>query len=118
VAANGYTIVSGRAGQLAAAIENLVANAAHYAEPGTAVRIVIEPRPASTRVTVSNRGIALSPAAQRKVWDRFYSTRIADGGSGLGLAIVRSVAQAHGGTVGVSSAGGVTAFWFETRTDP
>jgi two-component system OmpR family sensor kinase len=70
-------------------------------------------RAASLRVTVSNRGPTLSAAAQRKVWDRFYSTRTASGGSGLGLAIVRSVALAHGGTVGVRCADGVTSFWFE-----
>jgi two-component system sensor histidine kinase ChvG len=115
VSFEGDPVIAGRASQLAAAIENLVANAARYAEPGTSVRIAIEQRPAATRVTVSNDGAALSPAAQRKVWDRFYSTRIAEGGSGLGLAIVRSVAVAHGGTVGVQCAGGVTAFWFETR---
>jgi len=28
---------------------------------------------------------------------------------------VRSVALAHAGSVGVRSAGGVTAFWFEIR---
>ena len=67
----------------------------------------------SPRLTVSNRGPALSEAARRKVWDRFYSTRTEAGGSGLGLAIVRSVALAHGGSVGVHCAGGVTSFWIE-----
>jgi signal transduction histidine kinase len=50
-----------------------------------------------------------------KVWDRFYTTRVESGGSGLGLSIVRSVALAHGGSVGVQCADGVTAFWFEIR---
>ena len=57
----------------------------------------------------------MSPAARARVWDRFYSTRAAAGGSGLGLAIVRSVAQSHGGTVGVDCADGITAFWLELR---
>lgn len=51
--------------------------------------------------------------ATARVWDRFYSTRVAAGGSGLGLAIVRSVAVGHGGSVGVHCAAGITAFWFE-----
>jgi signal transduction histidine kinase len=105
--------VTGRAALLAAALDNLVANATQHAEPDTRVTIAIDPRGAALRVTVSNRGPALSAAAQARVWDRFYSTRIASGGSGLGLAIVRSVALAHGGAVGVRCADGVTSFWLE-----
>jgi two-component system sensor histidine kinase ChvG len=119
--------VSGRRTQLAAALENLVANATQFATPGTAVRITLERRPATAaaaaraptaatiRLTVTNHGPALSPAARARVWDRFYSTRTASGGSGLGLAIVRSVALGHAGTVGVSCTAGLTAFWLELR---
>lgn len=106
-------IALGRRAQLAAALENLVANATQHAEPGTPVRIAVERRGRVVRLTVANRGPALSAAAQRQVWDRFYSTRTASGGSGLGLAIVRSVAIAHGGGVGVECAGGTTSFWLE-----
>jgi two-component system sensor histidine kinase ChvG len=106
-------LARGRAAQLAAAIENLVANATQFADPDTRVRVVVEPWREMIRVTVENRGPALSPTAQRKVWDRFYSTRVESGGSGLGLSIVRSVALSHGGGVGVQCAGGTTAFWFE-----
>ena len=111
----GSPVVPGRMVQLAAAIENLVANATQFADPGTVVRIAIERRAARVRVTVTNHGPALSPAARARVWDRFYSTRVADGGTGLGLAIVRSVALHHGGAVGVDCADGVTAFWLELR---
>ena len=106
-------MVPGHHAQLSAALDNLVANAAQFAEAGTAVRIALEPRGAGVRVTVANRGPALSAAARAQVWDRFYSTRAAWGGSGLGLAIVRSVALGHGGAVGVDCADGITAFWLE-----
>jgi two-component system sensor histidine kinase ChvG len=118
VHATGEPVVPGRQAQLAAAIENLVANATQFAEPGTAVRVAIERRPATVRVTVENHGPALSPAARARVWDRFYSTRAAEGGSGLGLSIVRSVALGHGGSVGVECEGGITAFWLELRAAP
>jgi len=113
--------VSGRRTQLAAALENLVANATQFATPGTPVRIILGHRPAlgrkpaAVRITVTNHGPALSPAARTRVWDRFYSTRTASGGSGLGLAIVRSVALAHGGAVGLSCTAGLTSFWLELR---
>jgi two-component system sensor histidine kinase ChvG len=113
VAAAAPAVVPGRRAQLATALDNLVANAAQFAEPGTAVRIAIAPRGAAVRITVENRGPALSAAARARVWDRFYSTRAASGGSGLGLAIVRSVALGHGGAVGVDCANGITAFWLE-----
>jgi two-component system sensor histidine kinase ChvG len=115
VMVDGAPIASGRSAQLAAAIENLVANATQFADPESTVRVVLQDRRESVRVTVMNHGPALSAAAQRKVWDRFYSTRVESGGSGLGLSIVRSVALAHGGTVGVSCEDGVTSFWFEIR---
>ncbi|HET7501395.1 MAG TPA: ATP-binding protein [Kofleriaceae bacterium] len=109
----GDPVVIGRAAPLASAIDNLVANATQFADPGTAVRIAIERRGALARITVENHGPALSPAARARVWDRFYSTRVASGGSGLGLAIVRSVAISHGGHVGVECTAGITAFWLE-----
>jgi signal transduction histidine kinase len=78
---------------------------------GAAIALAL--RDARIRVTVENRGPALSAAARVRVWDRFYSTRAASGGSGLGLTIVRSVALGHSGAVGVDCANGTTAFWLE-----
>jgi two-component system sensor histidine kinase ChvG len=115
VHSTGDPVIPGRQALLASAIENLVANATQFADPGTPVQIAIERRPLTVRVTVTNRGPVLSPAARVRVWDRFYSTRAAAGGSGLGLSIVRSVALGHGGSVGIEGAGGITAFWFELR---
>ncbi len=108
-------VIWGRSTTLASAIENLIANATQHAEDGTAVQVVVEGRDAAVRVIVANHGPPLSPVARTRVWDRFYSTRTAEGGSGLGLAIVRSVALAHGGSAGVDCADGVTQFWFEIR---
>lgn len=111
----GDPVVPGRRAQLVSAIDNLVANATQFAAPGTTVRILIEPRARAVRLTVANHGPALSAASRTRVWDRFYSTRVAAGGFGLGLAIVRSVALGHGGSVGVDCARGITAFWIELR---
>lgn len=113
VTADADSITSGRSAALASAIDNLVANAAQHADPDTRVLVAITRDRDRVRVAVGNHGPALSAAARTKVWDRFYSTRHAEGGSGLGLAIVRSVAIAHGGTVGVECADGVTTFWFD-----
>src|SRR6185295_9130415 len=82
VTAAADAVVPGRTAQLASAIENLIANATQHADPGTAVRVTVEARGGAMQVAVANHGPALSPTAQRKVWDRFYSTRTASGGSG------------------------------------
>jgi two-component system sensor histidine kinase ChvG len=113
VTVTGEPIVSGRSAALGSAIDNLVANATQFAAPATTVAIAIVHASNTVRLTVANQGPALSPTARARVWDRFYSTRVATGGSGLGLSIVRSVALSHGGSVGVDSANGVTHFWIE-----
>src|SRR5262249_13620130 len=105
----GDVIATVRAPAIATAIENLVTNAVQHADPDTAVSIAIRP----TRITVANHGPAISRSAQAKIWDRFYTTRAADGGSGIGLSIVRAVANAHGGSVGVKCAGGITELWID-----
>src|SRR5262249_24381792 len=109
VECRGDVVATVRAPALACAIENLVTNAVQHAEAGTAVTIAIRP----TRITVSNRGPAISRSAQAKLWYRFYTTRAQEGGSGMRLSIVRAVALAHGGSVGVRCAGGVTEMWIE-----
>lgn len=113
VIADDAVVTRGRATALGSALDNLVANATQHADPGTSVRITVTSRRGTVRVAVANHGPGLSPTARTRVWNRFYSTRVAAGGSGLGLAIVRSVATAHGGTVGVDCEDGVTTFWFE-----
>jgi two-component system sensor histidine kinase ChvG len=113
VTAAGPRVAFGRAAALATAVDNLLANACQHATPGTSIALTVAPSGGAIRISVANHGPPLSPAAQAKVWDRFYSTRVAAGGSGLGLAIVRAVALAHGGGHGVVCEGGVTTFWFD-----
>jgi signal transduction histidine kinase len=53
-------------------------------------------RPAA-QVSVRDDGPGLSPDQQRHLFEPFYTTR--PNGTGLGLTIVRSIVEAHGGTV-------------------
>ncbi len=105
-----------RPAALDAALDNLLANAAQHAAPTTPVTLTLARRRGRVRIAVHNQGAPISPAVQARVWDRFFTTRAADGGSGLGLAIVRAAAAAHGGAVGVESAASRgTTFWIELR---
>lgn len=113
-AAPGGAWVRARPAAIDAALDNLVANAAQHAAPGTPVTVTVTAARRRVRVEVHDHGAVISPAVQARVWDRFFTTRGDAGGSGLGLAIVRAAVAAHGGAVGVASAPDRgTTFWFE-----
>lgn len=83
------------------ALENVLLNAVKYS--GTARRIDVHVDEANGygRVRVTDYGIGIPPALQRKIFSKFY--RIHSGassgaqGRGLGLSIVDHVVRAHGG---------------------
>ncbi len=90
-------------------IGNLVANAVRYATPGTPVRVRALGEGDAVRVEVENDGPPVPPEAVRSLFEPFQTssgdaTGAAHSGVGLGLFIVRSIAEAHGGTVDVRSA--------------
>jgi two-component system OmpR family sensor kinase len=64
-------------------------------------------------VEVADTGPGMAPEVAARVFDRFYrhdaARSRARGGSGLGLAIAKGIAEAHGGTLAVSSTPGAGA---------
>ncbi len=50
---------------------------------------------------VSDTGCGMSPTAQTRVFDPFYSTKFV--GRGLGLAVVQGILRSHGGGISVMS---------------
>jgi two-component system OmpR family sensor kinase len=65
-------------------------------------------------IRVSDEGPGIAAEDQGRIFDRFYrvdsSRTRGNGGTGLGLAMVRSIAEAHEGTVEVTSEPGLTVF--------
>ncbi len=86
---------------------NLASNAAKHTERG---RITITAEPVdSERVSIElvDTGVGISPAAQPRIFDRFYRGEAREpNGFGLGLAIVRQAVRVLHGTVEVDSAAG------------
>lgn len=88
-------------------LRNLIENAASFALPAgdAPARVVVEVIPADdhvlARVTDSGPGIAREDLD--RVFTRFFTTRGRARGTGLGLALVRATAEAHGGSVRVTS---------------
>ncbi|MGC9220058.1 MAG: sensor histidine kinase [Solirubrobacteraceae bacterium] len=96
--------------RLAQALRNLARNAiTHTSAPDGLVRIdVVRSSAQRVRVTVSDDGPGIPPAARERVFERFYridkARSRAAGGAGLGLAIVKAITEAHGGRVRVGTA--------------
>lgn len=83
-------------------VANLIDNAVRYNRPGGDVRVRVESSATgrATALTVENSGPQLQADELARVAEPFERLgRHGDGGSGLGLSIVRSVAEAHGGTL-------------------
>ena len=53
-------------------------------------------------IRVRDTGIGMSEAAQRRIFEPFFSTK-GESGSGLGLAMVYSIVKRHGGEIEVES---------------
>ncbi len=95
--------------RLEQAIGNLVGNAARHAPPGTPVRVRALGEADRVRVEVENDGPPVPPESLRSIFAPFRRASGVDPGAahagvGLGLFIVRSIVEAHGGTVDVESA--------------
>jgi len=89
--------------QLLRVVRNLVTNAAVHTAPGGPVRVSAYRDGSESVLRVDDSGPGLPPDEAAQVFDRFWRadkarTR-ARGGSGLGMSIVRSIVEAHGGTV-------------------
>lgn len=107
--------VFGDSPALRRAASNLLSNAARHTPQGGRITLSIEPLDSGeVRISVENTGKTIAPEHLPRLFDRFYrvdASRQHNGeGVGLGLAIVKSIAQAHGGSVSVSSSDGVTVF--------
>jgi signal transduction histidine kinase len=102
--------VLGDRSRLAQLLDNLVSNAIKFTPPGGEVEVSLAVEGERSVLAVRDTGTGIAPDELDRLFDRFYRTtaavRGAVQGTGLGLAISRTIAQAHGGTISVSSVEG------------
>jgi two-component system OmpR family sensor kinase len=92
-------------------VANLLENAQVHTPAKTPVRIEVVVRDQMAVLAVIDTGPGIDPEQAGHVFERFYrgtppgsgDTAPRTAGSGLGLAIVQTIAEAHGGSVAVSS---------------
>jgi signal transduction histidine kinase len=91
---------------LARLIENLIGNAIKYTVEGE-IALEVHPELSTAVLSVRDTGIGIPSEKMAHVFEPFNRADATHrDGYGLGLAVVRGVAEAHGGTVAVSSAVG------------
>ncbi len=90
-------------------IANLIDNGIRHNEPGGWLSVVTSTEGNLALVTVGNGGPAIDPEDAQGLTEPFRRLSRTSGGFGLGLSIVRSVVQAHGGSIDVTapSSGGL-----------
>ena len=91
--------------------ENLIDNAALYSEAGKPIAVSVRANGRHAIAEVRDEGPGMTDDEAKHAFERFYRGREGrkrhGDGTGLGLAIVRHIAEAHGGSVALttSSAG-------------
>lgn len=114
LASRGEAAVAGDRLMLRRALGNLLANAIEHAAAQSVVEVALDEAGTNVAIIVRNRGNTIPAEHLPRLFDRFYrvdpARRRQGEGAGLGLAITRSIVQAHGGSVEVGSAAGVTEF--------
>lgn len=85
----------------------LMDNCIKYTPEEGLITVKAEQDNASTIIEVSDTGIGIAAEDLPRIFDRFYRSEKSRskemGGTGLGLSIARRIAEAHGGTITVSS---------------
>lgn len=86
---------------------NLMSNALKFTAPEGTIEITVRETIHETRVTVSDTGQGISPQDLPHIFERFYRADVSrnrtTGGAGIGLTLVKTIVEAHKGSIEVTS---------------
>ena len=87
------------------AIGNIVKNALEHTENGGHIEVKWSQSPLMTQIEISDDGKGIHPEDLYNIFKRFYRSRFSSDvhGIGLGLPLAKSIVEAHGGTISVTS---------------
>ncbi|MGE7835350.1 sensor histidine kinase [Viridibacillus arvi] len=86
---------------------NLLGNSIKFSKDGGVINVNIEQDNKNVMVRISDTGIGISHADQKRIFERFFKADRSHsrkyGGSGMGLAIVKQIVSLHQGDIRVES---------------
>jgi signal transduction histidine kinase len=92
---------------LSRAILNLLENAGKYSPPGGSIRLFARRQGDSVVLGVEDQGPGIPSAERKTIFQKFVrgadAKHLGVRGVGIGLALVKSIAEAHGGSVTLES---------------
>lgn len=90
------------------AIGNIIKNALEHTENGGHIGVKWNQSPLMTQIEISDDGKGIHPEDLYNIFKRFYRSRLSSDvhGIGLGLPLAKSIVEAHGGTISVTSTPG------------
>lgn len=104
---------------------NLLSNGLRHTPPNGTIRVTSQQTSQYIKVLVTDSGPGIPTQHLANIFERFYrvdkgrNSYSGGGGTGLGLAVARSIIEAHGGEIGVTSPPGAGAtFWFSLPIHP
>ncbi len=106
-----YSLISGQLDadvfHLNNIVNNLLDNATKYSKSAPQIKISVNESETDFTIAIRDEGIGINKEAQRKIFDKFY--RVPTGnlhdvkGFGLGLSYVKTMVEAHKGTIKLDS---------------
>jgi len=98
-------------------VGNILDNAIKFSPQGKQVTVMLKEQGNEYLVSISDRGIGVSPDFFDHIFDRFYRVRNTASrqysGIGMGLYIAKAIVEAHGGRIWLSSHQGMgSTFYF------
>jgi len=110
----GLPAVKGDTGKLQQVFLNLVLNARDAMDNGGTLTIRTWSDGACARIDLSDTGHGITPDHLPRIYDPFFTTKVARKGTGLGLSVTYGIVQEHGGVIEVHSKPGAgTLFHLE-----